>query len=144
MKRLTDYGRRRGAALAPLGENGNCFVNAATTVATNPGLTYVEGFATAFGIPMHHGWVEGPRGAVLEVTPTWRERNGAHADTRYFGGLRRTHEEVRARVFGDRDALWGEIGWAPGSGLDRANRAAYTHAFGAPLEELFNALREVA
>lgn len=56
------------------GEKGRlkeCFRNAYRKAIDHPELTYVEGYATVNGLPVHHAWLLDPDGNVQD--PTWRE-----------------------------------------------------------------------
>ena len=52
------------------GKDKECYTNAYHTVISNKGFTYVEGYATTYGIPLEHAWVLDPNGVVID--PTWR------------------------------------------------------------------------
>lgn len=45
-----------------------CFMNAALAVLDDPGLTYVEGYVSSHGVPLHHAWVVSKDGVVRDVT----------------------------------------------------------------------------
>lgn len=56
----------------PMGVPRQCFANAAQ-LALSCGMTYVDGFAASHvlaGYPIHHAWVLGPEGEVID--PTWK------------------------------------------------------------------------
>lgn len=46
-----------------------CFSNAGSRVIEDDKLTYVEGFATSFGVPIEHAWMVDEDGIVID--PTW-------------------------------------------------------------------------
>lgn len=76
------------------GRRRECFANAARLAlrGCGSGLIYVEGWATSpnLGIAIHHGWVVGPSGEVIDNT--WRDPG-----TSYFGVAFSTNY-LRARL----------------------------------------------
>lgn len=54
------------------GEPKQCYSNAARALMEDPDLVYCEGYAMLPGlIPVHHAWLLGPDGRVLDLT--WRD-----------------------------------------------------------------------
>ena len=45
-----------------------CFSNATKKVLNNPDLTYVEGFISVHGVPLHHAWTVDKSGQVFDPT----------------------------------------------------------------------------
>lgn len=66
---------------------GECYRNAALVAIEHPELTYTEGFATAFGVPMGHAWLTDANGSVID--PTWeKDRIAGEADGREYYGVK--------------------------------------------------------
>lgn len=78
---LTKHGRGWASKLKPAdvpwGLKKMCFMNALTLTLSNPGFTYVEGYASHY-VPIHHAWVLDQDGNVIDNT--WRELG-----SEYFG-----------------------------------------------------------
>ena len=61
-----------------------CYRNAALLAIQSPDLTYVEGYALSFGIPMGHAWVVNEKNNVIDNTWTGPIGSGIE-DREYFG-----------------------------------------------------------
>lgn len=76
-----------------------CYKNAALAVIEDPALTYVEGYVSVHGVPIHHAWTVNGAGVVRDVTL----RDGAGIRG-YFGvPIRRDYMMktlLRAKVYG--------------------------------------------
>lgn len=64
------------------GKPHNCYGNAGKKALTVPGLTYVEGFVSTWGMPIAHAWLIDRHGHVIE--PTLARKNPERIDG-YFG-----------------------------------------------------------
>jgi hypothetical protein len=77
------YGEEFTAAPLPVdvrpGKPKECFKNASLLVLERPDLTYVEGFATHYGLSILHAWAVTADGTVID--PTWKHPE----KSRYFG-----------------------------------------------------------
>jgi hypothetical protein len=63
-------------------KSGLCYMNAATQVFENHDLTYVEGYASVYGIPIQHAWVIDREGQIIERTMT---EEPVDRNLEYFG-----------------------------------------------------------
>jgi hypothetical protein len=59
-----------------------CFRNATLMGRRDPSLTYVEGFLSFLGVPIHHAWLVRPDGRVVD--PTLSNKT-VDWDTPYYG-----------------------------------------------------------
>lgn len=78
------------------GQERNCFQNA-FRLSQRHELTYVEGFASTFGLPVHHAWCVTSDGRVVD--PTWRERAGVPVEEWQYIGIPFSGEFVDKTIF---------------------------------------------
>ncbi len=77
---------------------GLCYMNAYQLADAQPDkYTYVEGFATASGIPMGHAWTVDNEGKVVD--PTWGGRKDAFTANAAYVGVAFPLEKVRETIF---------------------------------------------
>jgi len=94
----------------PRGEAKACYMNATHLAIMDTHMTYCEGKATVFGVPLDHAWCIDPDGVVVDPTFEPVMLNGATREAEYFGVPLRTDYVLRAcklnRIYGCLDFFY--------------------------------------
>ena len=79
------------------GPINQCYANAYHLVESHPELTYVEGYATVYGLPIAHAWAVTRDGTVLD--PTWyNPKIAARPEEHAYFGVPIPFEQVKKTV----------------------------------------------